>query len=403
MAKQSTTTVVLHDAHVAARAAAGAAFVAAYQGVCCFIAAVAVAYAARRAVRADRAAAIRVAHATTKAATAARVARKEADEQYASRVARRAAAKLAAAPAVSAAKKQAAAAAKLLKAANAVRLDAVRATRAANAAIATIKAAKTAIDCATTHVGGVTRSSTADVRATNAAAVAFLAQTPCIVGLWFYATLAQADKAVIKAAAKEVNKARAAIKAPRGPMNDAEKRAEIALACAIARKANIQAVASHGNTLSPATRAARAAQGEAAKAANMARKAGMPTKTPRPHVLIVRSGPVKNKGAKRVKAPRVHTVESALAQVAKKVAIIKAKEDAQIAKAKKWALRKAAYANRKAAMEQIAADAWMLKGVWLSEDLIRSANDWSYQVRISAFKEARNIAYAKAPVVGVAA
>ena len=54
-------------------------------------------------------------------------------------------------------------------------------------------------------------------------------------------------------------------------------------------------------------------------------------------------------------------------------------------------------------MEVIAADAWMNKGVWLPEDLIRAANDWSYQVRISAFKEARNIAYAKATVVGVAA
>jgi hypothetical protein len=90
--------------------------------------------------------------------------------------------------------------------------------------------------------------------------------------------------------------------------------------------------------------------------------------------------------------------------VAKKAAIVKAKEDAQIAKARRWALRKAAFANRKAAMEVIAADAWMNKGVWLPEDLIRAANDWSYTVRIGAFKEARTIAYAKAPVaVAVAA
>lgn len=406
MAKQSTTTVVLHDAHVAARAAAGAAFVAAYQGVCCFIAAVAVQCVARRAARADRAATRAANHAATKAANAVKVARKEAAEQYASRVARRAANKAANAPAMRMAKRAASVAAKLLKAANATRLAAVRAQRAANAAIAAIEAAKTTIDCATSATAGTratavvrsTHSSTANARATRALMVAFLAQTPCIVGLWFYATLAQADKAVIKAAAKEANKARAAIKAPRVPMNDAEKRAEITLACAIARKANIKAVATHGNTLSPATRAARAAQGEAAKAANALRKANAPAKVGVTHTPIVRSGPTKVKGTKRVRVLRVHTVESVMAQVAKKAATVKAKEDAAIAKAKKWAMRKAAYANRKAAMEVIAADAWMLKGVWLSEDLIRGANDWSYAVRINAFKEARNIAYAKAPV-----
>jgi hypothetical protein len=124
----------------------------------------------------------------------------------------------------------------------------------------------------------------------------------------------------------------------------------------------------------------------------------------RPHVVVVRTTPAKVRAPKRVRVNHMaHTVESVMAQVAKKAAIVKAKEDAQIAKAKKWALRKEAAKNRKAAMEVIAADAWMMKGVWLPEDLIRAANDWSYQVRISAFKEARNIAYAKATVVGVAA
>jgi hypothetical protein len=98
----------------------------------------------------------------------------------------------------------------------------------------------------------------------------------------------------------------------------------------------------------------------------------------------------------------MHTLESIAVQAAKKAAIAKAKEDKEIIKARRWALRKAAFAARKAAMEQIASDAWMMKGVWLSEDLLRAANDWSYAIRIAAFKEARAIAYAKAPVAKVA-
>lgn len=411
MAKQSTATVVLHDAHVAARAAAGAAFVATYQAVCCFIAAVALTCVARRAARADRAATRAANHAAAKAANAVKVARKEAAEQYASRVARRAANKAANAPAMRMAKRAAAVVAKLLKAANATRLAAVRAQRMAAKATATIEAATARATAAATRSAADVRATraatTADKRAAKAAVVAFLAQTPCLCALWFYATLDVADKAAAKDAAKAANKVHASIRAPRVPMNDAEKRAEITLACANARAANAAKraaeaalLAKHQATgLSLATIEARAAQGAAQREANAARKAGMPTKTPRPHVVIVRSGPVKNKGAKRTKVHHmVHTVESVMAQVTKKAAIVKAKEDAQIAKAKKWALRKAAYANRKAAMEQIASDAWMMKGVWLSEDLIRSANDWSYTVRINAFKEARNIAYAKAPV-----
>lgn len=197
--------------------------------------------------------------------------------------------------------------------------------------------------------------------------------------------------------------------APRVPMNDAAKRASITLACANAAASNAAraaadalSTASNGNTLSAATIAARAAQGAAQKAANEARKANAPTKVARPCVAVARSTPTKVKGTKRVRVHHMmHTTQSVMAQVAKKQAIIKAKEDAAIAKAKKWALRKEAYANRKAAMEVIASDAWMNAGVWLSEDLIRGANDWSYQVRIAAFKEARNIAYANAPVATV--
>ncbi|WP_288981496.1 hypothetical protein [uncultured Flavobacterium sp.] len=426
MTKQSTATIVLHDAHVAARAAAGAAagaaFMAAYQSICCFIAAVAITCVARRAVRADRVATKAANRAATKAANAARVARKEAAEQYASRCAKRAAAKKAAAPAARAAKKAAAAAAKAIKALNECRIMAVRAQRMAAKATATIEAATTRATAAATRSAADVRATraatTADKRAAKAAVVAFLAQTPCLAALWFYATLNVADKAANKEAAKIANRAYARVKAPRVPMNDAEKRAAITLACANARAANAakraaeaakraadaRDIARFGSVMNPATIAARKEQGAAQRAANAARKAGMPTKTPRPHVVIVRSGPVKNKGAKRTKVHHmVHTVESVMAQVAKKAATVKAKEDAAITKAKKWAMRKAAYANRKAAMEQIASDAWMLKGVWLPEDLIRGANDWSYTVRINAFKKARNIAYGTVALVGAAA
>lgn len=409
MAVKTTATVVLHDAHVACRAALPAqakAFVGAYQSVCCLIAAVAIACVARRDARAERYTAYGEAHAATKAANAATVARKEAAEQYASRVSRRAAAKAAAAPAVRASKKAAAEAAKVVRAMRNAAILAIRAQRAAAKASAVIAATKAAIDKAyaldvahaTTEVAPTPVVAPATVNVYSI--VVFLAMTPCLAALWFVATFNTAAKAADKEAAKAANRIRASIRAPRVPMNTPEKRASITLACANARAskaaraaADASAIALFGSVMSQRTIDARAAQGAAQREANAARKAATPAKTPGVHVVIVRTGPTKSKGAKRVHAPRVHTVESALAQVAKKQAIIKAKEDAAILKAKKWALRKEAYANRKAAMEVIAADAWMNAGVWLSEDLIRGANDWSYQVRIAAFKEARAIAY----------
>lgn len=362
-----TTTIVMHDAHVCARDA----FV-----ITCAVAAQAVATAKARCARKAARAAMRVAkRAAVKAANAVKVARKEAAEQYASRCATRIAAKAAAAPAVRAAKLQAAAVAKAVKAANAVRLDAVRAQRAAASAAKTITTTVVAID-------------KAYVQHTMAARA-----TVVCVGTPMHSAHVHAYHATIKAANKAANKVHAAIKAPRCTLNSPEKRASITMACNAVRAAVHAAQAKTGTSISNTKVQARLAQGAAQRAANAARKAATPAKVARPQVVIVRSGPVKNNGAKRVKAPRVHTVESALAQVAKKQAIIKAKEDAAIAKAKKWALRKEAYANRKAAMEVIASDAWMNAGVWLSEDLIRGANDWSYQVRIAAFKEARAIAY----------
>lgn len=382
-----TTAIVMHDAHVCARVTFVAARTAMVQA--------AVTKRARAAARATTRATVR---ATTKVVRANAVAKKEAAEKHASivgkwtvRVQARAAAKAAAAPMVRAAKKQAACIAKVVRAMRTAAILAVRASRMAHATTKTITATMVAID-------------KAYVQHTMATPT-----TVVCVGIPMHSAHVHAYHATIKAANKAANKAIASIRAPRTPMNNKAKRDSITLACTNARAskaaraaADASAIARFGSVMSQSTIDARAAQGAAAKAANAARKAGMPVKAPRPHVVIVRSGPAKNKGPKRVRVVRVHTVESALAQAAKKAAIVKAKEDKEIAKARRWALRKAAFAARKAAMEQIAADAWMNKGVWLPEDLLRAANDWSYSVRIGAFKEARAIAYAKAPVAQVA-
>lgn len=396
-----TTTVVAatHDAHVRARVSFVAARTAMVQVAT-----------TRRAAKAARNAARAANRRATKAQRAANVAAKEAAEKHASivnkwtaRCAARAAARAAAAPMVRAAKRTASMIAKVVKAANALRLAAIRVSRAAPRSTAVIKAAIVAIDRGVAlSVTPVTTPVVAPTTVSIPAIVAFLAMTPCLCALWFYATFDIAARAADKEAAKAANKVHARIRAPRVPMNTPEKRASITMACNAVRAAVLHAQVKSGNAISNAKVVARAAQGAAQREANALRKAGMPAKVARPQVVIVRSGPAKNKGAKRVRAVRVHTVESVMAQVAKKAAIVKAKEDAQIAKAKKWALRKAAFANRKAAIEVIAADAWMLKGVWLPEDLLRAANDWSYSVRVGAFKEARAIAYAKAPATQVA-
>lgn len=396
-----TTTVVavMHDAHVCARATFVAARTAMVQ--------VATARRARAATRAATRATVR---ATTKVVRAANVVAKEAAEKHASavnghavRVANRAAHKAYCAPAVRAAKRAAACEAKVVRAMRTASILAVRATRmAAKVApvIATAKAAIDAVYARATMVVPATVVRTVRVpRTLKGPTVGLTLEQKVTYKAMRLDTRRGATKApvVYTLNSAEVRERITARDRARAAGRAAQRAAEAALLAAMVHK--------HQATgLSLATIEARAAQGAAQREANATRKAGMPVKAPRPHVVIVRTGPVKNKGAKRVHTPRVHTVESALAQVAKKAAIVKAKEDAAIAKAKKWAMRKAAYANRKAAMEQIASDAWMLKGVWLPEDLIRAANDWSYSVRIGAFKEARAIAYAKAPVAqGVAA
>ena len=377
-----TTTVVavMHDAHVCARATFVAARTAMVQ--------VATARRARAATRAATRAEVR---ATTKVVRAANVVAKEAAEKHASavnghavRVANRAAHKAYCAPMVRAAKKEAAVIAKVVRAMRTAALIAARATRMAAKVTKTIATAMVAIDKATTQYTVVSPA------------------TIVCVAAPMHSAHVRAYHAANKAAAKAANKARAAIKAPRPTLNSPAKRASIHDAQVARINARTAVRVKTGTSISLKTIDARIAQGAAQREANALRKAAMPTKVARPHVVIVRSGPTKSKGAKRVRAVRVHTVESALAQVAKKAAIVKAKEDAAIAKARRWALRKAAFAARKEAMEKIAADAWMMKGVWLSEDLLRAANDWSYAIRIAAFKEARNIAYAKAPVAQVA-
>lgn len=385
----TTTTIVAHDAHVACRATFIAARTAMVQAAV-----------TKRARAATRAATRAMVRAATKVVRATNVAKKEAAEKHASvvgkwtaRVQARATAKAAAAPAVREAKRTASMVAKVVKAANALRLNAVRATRMAAKASALIEATMVAID------NGV-------ARATMVVPATTVVRTARAVRVLKGPTVGLSIEQKVAYKAMRLGARRGATKAPsaRIPMNDATKRQAITLACRNAHAARMAAIALeaqaralNGIMLSPATIVARAAQGAAQKAANAARKAGT-TKVARTHVVIVRTGPAKNKGAKRVRVLRMHTLESIAVQAAKKAAIAKAKEDKEIIKARRWALRKAAFAARKAAMEQIASDAWMMKGVWLPEDLLRAANDWSYSVRIGAFKEARAIAYAKAPV-----
>ncbi len=395
----TTTTIVAHDAHVACRATFVAARTAMVQVAT-----------TRRAAKAARNAAYAANRRATKAQRAANVAAKEAAEKHASivnkwtaRCAARAAARAAAAPMVRAAKRTASMIAKVVKAANALRLAAIRVSRAAPRSTAVIKAAIVAIDKAyalsVTPVHAVPVTPATSVHATRKGPTVGLSLEEKVM---FKAMRLGARRGATKAPvvyslnSAEVRDSITARDRARAAGRAAQRAAEAALLAAMVHK--------HQATgLSLATIEARAAQGAAQKAANNARKAGMPAKVGVVHTPIVRTGPTKVRGVKRTKVYHMaHTVESALAQVAKKEAIVKAKEDKEIAKARRWALRKAAFANRKEAMEKIAADAWMMKGVWLSEDLIRAANDWSYQVRISAFKEARNIAYAKAPVAQVA-
>lgn len=171
----------------------------------------------------------------------------------------------------------------------------------------------------------------------------------------------------------------------------AQRAAEAALLAAMVHK--------HQATgLSIATIAARAAQGAAQREANATRKAGMPAKVARPHVIVVRSGPAKNKGAKRVHTPRVHTVESVAKQAADRAAVIasdmafkvlmaKYKEDKAILRAKKAAQRKLWIELRAEKVARICAKLWMEKGVWVDRFLAEACNDACYEIRTSAMTE----------------
>lgn len=368
----------MHDAHVCA----SATYV-----IACAVAAQVMATAKARSARKAARAAMRVTtRAATKAANAVKVARKEAAEQYASRCARRVAAKAAAAPAVRASKRTASMVAKVVKAANALRLNAVRVARAAAKVAPVIKAAMVAID------------------AVCARATMVVHTTVVCVAIPMHSAHVRVYHAHVKATNKAANKAIASIRAPRTPMNNKAKRDSITLACtnaraskAAQRAADAHAIALVGSVMSQRTIAARAAQGAAQKAANAARKAGT-TKVARPHVIVVRSGPAKNKGAKRVHTPRVHTVESVAKQAADRAAVIasdmafkalmaKYKEDKAILRAKKAAQRKLWIELRAEKVARICAKLWMEKGVWVDRFLAEACNDACYEIRTSAMTE----------------
>lgn len=172
----------------------------------------------------------------------------------------------------------------------------------------------------------------------------------------------------------------------------AQRAAEAALLAAMVHK--------HQATgLSIATLAARAAQGAAQREANALRKAGMPAKTPRTHVVVVRSTPTKVRGVKRTKVYHMaHTVESVAKQAedrlsilayeaAHKAFLLKCKEDRMIAKAKRAEKRALYIALRAKKISRMVTDIWFNSGVMVDTYTVEACNDSEYCIREEAYKE----------------
>lgn len=423
-----TTTVVavMHDAHVCARATFVAARTAMVQVAT-----------TRRAAKAARNAAYAANRRATKAQRAANVAAKEAAEKHASavsghavRVANRAAHKAYCAPMVRAAKKQAACIAKVVRAMRTAALIAVRAQRAAASATKTIATTVVAID-------------KAYVQHTMAARA-----TVVCVGTPMHSAHVHAYHAHIKAANKAANKAIASIRAPRTPMNNKAKRDSITLACtnaraskAAQRAADAHAIALVGSVMSQRTIDARATQGAAQKAANEARKAKkaahkeikalerhIAVVTPVVQVRVVRNTIVaKLEGAHQkdaahkakvgtivskscdypeaagfrtsklhpIMAPKTEAnaakreaAEKAAALVAaRKAAKRLSREEWELQKAHRQALKEQYIALRAAKVARICAKAWMQKGIWVDRFLAEACNDSDHDTREAAYTE----------------
>lgn len=342
---------------------------------------------------------------------------------------------------------------RLARAASLQAVLAMRAIRMAAKAAAAVRAAKlqatAVVKAATTRATTATtaRSTTADVRATRAAIVAFLAMTPCLCALWFYATLHIATKAAMKEVAKAANKVHAAIKAPRARLNDEAKRASITMACANARAAkaakhvaDAHAISTFGSVMSQRTIDARAAQGAEQRAINVMLKAHKAKKaahkeikalersimgvTPVVQVRVVRPIVAKLEGAHATDMARRHVVvakeasypeargfrtsklhpvmapktaaNAAKREAAEKAAALVAARKAAkrlsraewlLQKAHRQALKEQYIALRAAKVNRICTEVWYKQGVWVDTFLVRACNDSDHDTRVAAMRE----------------
>ena len=98
--------------------------------------------------------------------------------------------------------------------------------------------------------------------------------------------------------------------------------------------------------------------------------------------------------AAKVRAPKrakvwhmMHTVESVAANAATKAAVIKAKVDKEIARARRAAQRKVWIQQRAEKVARMCANAWYNKGIWIDPALAEACNDSDYSIRVSAYTE----------------
>lgn len=132
---------------------------------------------------------------------------------------------------------------------------------------------------------------------------------------------------------------------------------------------------------------ARKAEGDAQRVINAARKAANPTKAHN-HVKPTYVKAAKVRAPKRAKVwHMMHTVESVAANAATKAAVIKAKVDKEIARARRAAQRKVWIQLRAEKVARMCANAWYNKGIWIDPALAEACNDSDYSIRVSAYTE----------------
>jgi len=228
----------------------------------------------------------------------------------------------------------------------------------------------------------------------------FPAHAPSTTKVRTYVTTGMSieDKVVYKA--MRLGARRGATKAPsaRVPMNDEAKRDAITLACTNAKAAkaakaaaDARTIALVGSVMSQRTVAYRKAQGSAQKAINAVRALARMAETKKARVVHT---PVVHTPTTKVRAPKkarvyhmMHTAESVAANAATKAAVIKAKVDKEIARARRAAQRKLWIQLRAEKIARMCANAWYNKGIWIDPVLAEACNDSDYSIRVSAYTE----------------